>query len=83
MWGIHVFDTREEVLSLTKRLVSMESIVNTAGEKVIARSLYELISSFDYFEKNPDQVMPGTNESMTIEKDIMCFVFVKGTKKEE
>ena len=75
-----MFDTREEVLSLTKRLVSMESIVNTAGEKVIARSLYELISSFDYFEKNPDQVMLEQTINDHRERyNVLCFV--KGTKK--
>ncbi|MFB9973835.1 M20/M25/M40 family metallo-hydrolase [Allobacillus sp. SKP2-8] len=75
-----MFDTREEVLSLTKRLVSMESIVNTAGEKVIARSLYELISSFDYFEKNPDQVMLEQTIIDHRERyNVLCFV--KGTKK--
>lgn len=76
-----MFDTREEVLSLTKRLVSMESIVNTAGEKVIARSLYELISSFDYFEKILTKSC-WNKRSMTIEKDIMCFVLLKERKEE-
>lgn len=74
-----MFRCREEVLTFTKQLVNIESIVNTDGEKVIAHSLYTLISSLPYFAQNPAQVV--------IEKTIddeqeryNVLAFVKGTK---
>ncbi|PLS18474.1 peptidase M20 [Bacillus sp. M6-12] len=70
---------REDVLSFTKQLVNIESIVNTGGEKVIAHSLYTLILTFPYFIDNPSHV--------TIEPTILdeherynVLAFVKGTK---
>lgn len=70
---------REEVLTLTKQLVNIESIVNTAGEKAIAHSLFKLISSFPYFAEHPshvemDQTINDTNERYNV------LAFVKGTK---
>nr|WP_289037638.1 M20/M25/M40 family metallo-hydrolase [uncultured Allobacillus sp.] len=75
-----MLNTREDVLSLTKRLVQMDSIVNTPGERAIAHSLYELISTFDYFMKNPDQVMLEQTVNDNQERyNVLCFV--RGTKK--
>ncbi|WP_313802893.1 M20/M25/M40 family metallo-hydrolase [Cytobacillus sp.] len=70
---------REEVLSLTKHLVNIESIVNTDGEKAIAHSLFKLISSFPYFAEHSShvkmvQTINDTNERYNV------LAFVKGTK---
>ncbi|MFX3624373.1 MAG: M20/M25/M40 family metallo-hydrolase [Ectobacillus sp.] len=70
---------REEVLAFTKQLVNIESIVNTEGEKAIAHSLFDLISSFPYFSQNPSHI----TLSQTIHDDherYNVLAFVKGTK---
>lgn len=74
-----MLDCREEVLAFTKQLVTIESIVNTSGEVVIAHSLYTLISSFPYFLQNPDHLLM----EKTIDDEYERFnvlAFVKGTK---
>ncbi|MGG5254445.1 M20/M25/M40 family metallo-hydrolase [Neobacillus sp. SM06] len=70
---------REEVLDLTKQLVTIESIVNTTGEKWIAQSVYKLISSFRYFSQNPgclalEQTVDDPKERYNV------LAFVKGKK---
>jgi arginine utilization protein RocB len=70
---------REEVLAYTKQLVNIESIVNTNGEKVIAQSLFNMISSLPYFTQNPNHVVL----EQTIHDDLERYnvlAFVKGTK---
>lgn len=70
---------RDEVLAITKELVQIESIVNTNGEKELAKSLHTMISSFPYFKSNPDNVIL----SQTIEDEFDRYnvlAFVKGTK---
>lgn len=74
-----MFSCREEVMAFTKQLVNIESIVNTDGEKVIAHSLYTLISSFPYFTNNPSHI----TIDQTINDDLERYnvlAFVKGTK---
>ncbi|HLO13172.1 MAG TPA: M20/M25/M40 family metallo-hydrolase [Pseudoneobacillus sp.] len=74
-----MFQCREEVLAFTNHLVNIESIVNTEGEKVIAQSLFSLISSFPYFTNNPSSVIL----SQTIHDDLERYnvlAYVKGTK---
>jgi arginine utilization protein RocB len=70
----------EEVLALTKKLVNIESIVNTEGETAIAHSLYELVGSFPYFVQHPSNLLL----ERTIHDDFERYnvlAFVKGTKK--
>ncbi|MGG1398880.1 M20/M25/M40 family metallo-hydrolase [Bacillus salipaludis] len=74
-----MLESREAVLALTTQLVNVESIVNTAGEKAIANSLYKIIADFPYFSKN--------SSYLTLEKTINdiherynVLAFVKGTK---
>jgi arginine utilization protein RocB len=70
---------REEVLAFTNHLVNIESIVNTEGEKVIAHSLFSLISSLPYFTNNPSHI----TKSQTIHDEherYNVLSFVKGTK---
>ncbi|MDQ6595277.1 M20/M25/M40 family metallo-hydrolase [Bacillus salipaludis] len=74
-----MLESREAVLALTTQLVNVESIVNTAGEKTIANSLYKIIADLPYFSKNTSY--------LTLEKTINdiherynVLAFVKGTK---
>ncbi len=70
---------REEVLAFTKQLVSVESVVNTNGEKVIAQSLFSIISSFCYFSKNTNSLAL----EQTVDDDqerYNVLAFVKGQK---
>ncbi|MFE8701971.1 M20/M25/M40 family metallo-hydrolase [Cytobacillus sp. FJAT-54145] len=70
---------REEVLAFTKQLVNIESIVNTDGEKVIAHSLYTLLTSFPYFLENPTHAtIEQTNHDDLERYNVLSFV--KGTK---
>ncbi|WP_057759972.1 M20/M25/M40 family metallo-hydrolase [Cytobacillus praedii] len=70
---------REDVLALTKQLVNIESIVNTDGEKIIAKSLFTLISSFPYFAAHPSHVRMEQTRNDTNER-YNVLAFVKGTK---
>ncbi|HWO97512.1 MAG TPA: M20/M25/M40 family metallo-hydrolase [Bacillus sp. (in: firmicutes)] len=76
-----MLDCREDVLSFTKQLVNIESIVNTDGEKVIAQALLTLISSFPYFAENPSHVAKVQTVNDDRER-YNVLAFVKGTKKE-
>src|SRR5699024_10370039 len=70
---------REDVLDLTKHLVSMNSVVNTNGETVIAHALYSLLSSHPYFGENPNHltIEQTTNDHR---ERYNVLAFVKGTK---
>jgi arginine utilization protein RocB len=76
-----MLNCREDVLSFTKQLVNIESIVNTDGEKVIAQALLTLISSFPYFAENPSHVVKVQTMNDDRER-YNVLAFVKGTKKE-
>lgn len=79
--GITVLQSYEEVQALTKQLVHIESVVNTDGEKVIAHSIYTLISSFPYFAENPSHVT--IEQTIDDEKErYNVLAFVKGKKKQ-
>ncbi|MED3561065.1 M20/M25/M40 family metallo-hydrolase [Bacillus xiapuensis] len=70
---------REDVLAFTKQLVNTESIVNTAGEKAMAHSLYKIVSEFSYFIKNPSFVtLAQTIDDIHERYNVLAFV--KGTK---
>ncbi|KZE36339.1 peptidase M20 [Bhargavaea cecembensis] len=71
--------SREEILSITKTLVQQESIVNTDGEKLLARTLHDLIAGFPYFKDHPDQVILSRTADDERERyNVMAYV--KGTK---
>lgn len=70
---------REDVLAFTNQLVTIESVVNTEGEKRISLFLHNWISSFPYFSNHPDHL----TLSKTIRDDrerYNVLAFVKGTK---
>jgi arginine utilization protein RocB len=70
---------REDVLTFTKQLVNIESVVNTNGEKVIAQSLFNMISSLPYFSQNPSQLVLEQTLNDDQER-YNVLAFVKGTK---
>ncbi|NHC38614.1 M20/M25/M40 family metallo-hydrolase [Bacillus sp. MM2020_1] len=70
---------REDVLTFTKQLVNIESVVNSNGEKVIAQSLFNMISSLPYFSQNPSQLVLEQTLNDDQER-YNVLAFVKGTK---
>lgn len=76
---IQMLSSREEVLKLTDKLVNIESVVNTVGEIDIANSLYHLLDSLPYFQKNHSHLVKSRTEDDEIER-YNVLAFVKGTK---
>ncbi|MEN2768484.1 M20/M25/M40 family metallo-hydrolase [Ornithinibacillus xuwenensis] len=74
-----MLNCRDDVLNLTKQLITIRSIVNTEGESVLAHSLYTLISSYPYFQENPNHVVIEQTEDDERER-YNVLAFVKGTK---
>ncbi|WP_339214041.1 M20/M25/M40 family metallo-hydrolase [Ornithinibacillus sp. FSL M8-0202] len=77
--GYSLMKCRDEVLHLTKQLVSIRSIVNTDGERVIAHSLYTMIASFPYYQANPDHLVIEKTIDDEMERHNV-LAYVKGTK---
>lgn len=48
---------RDEILALTKKLVSIGSINTTPGEKAIGCYIEEYLRSIPYFEKHPERII--------------------------
>lgn len=72
---------RNEILSLTKKLVGIESIVNTDGEKNIAKFIYDYLDAHPYFSENRSQLV--MEQTINDEKErYNVLAFVKGTKGE-
>lgn len=70
---------RDDILAYTKQLVNIESIVNTTGEKTIAQSLFQLISSLPYFSQNPSSV--ALEQTINDDQErYSVMAFVKGKK---
>lgn len=70
---------RDDILSITKKLVSINSIVNTDGEKDIAKAIYDYLASVPYFATNRSQLV--IEETMNDEQErYNVLAFVKGTK---
>ncbi|WP_047985615.1 M20/M25/M40 family metallo-hydrolase [Ornithinibacillus californiensis] len=77
--GESYLNCREEVLSLTKQLVAIRSVVNTEGESVLGHSLYTMIASNAYFQANPDRVVIEKTIDDEMER-YNVLAYVKGTK---
>lgn len=74
-----MLNCRDDILTYTKQLVSIESIVNTTGEGAIAHSLFGTISSLPYFLHNPGSVaLEKTINDDQERYNVMAFV--KGKK---
>ncbi|HZW83107.1 MAG TPA: M20/M25/M40 family metallo-hydrolase, partial [Candidatus Deferrimicrobium sp.] len=70
----------EQVLSLTKELVKVQSVVNTLGEQKVAKLIFRHIAEMPYFQQHPEQVCL----QQTLEDDQERFnvlAYVKGTKE--
>ena len=70
---------RDEILNLTKKLVEIESIVNTDGEKNFAKSLFEMMKTFPYFEKHPSHLLLSPTVRDERER-YNVIAFVKGER---
>jgi arginine utilization protein RocB len=71
----------DDVLSITKKLAEIESIVNTDGEKNMAHALQALIGEMPYFKANPNYL----TIQQTLHDDLERYnvlSFVKGKKTE-
>ena len=53
----------EEILTLTKKLVSIRSVNGTEGEREIGLFLEAYLRSFPYFQKHPDYVIARVFDS--------------------
>ncbi len=70
---------KEEVLSITKQLVEVGSVVNTEGEAAMARHIYDTISQWAYFKENPDSlVLEQTLNDEQVRYNVIARV--EGTK---
>jgi len=70
---------RDEILAYTKKLVHIESVVNTNGEREIAHSLYSFLSSFPYFVQHPSHIMlEKTTRDDHDRYNVIAFVKGKG-----
>ncbi|MGG0658673.1 M20/M25/M40 family metallo-hydrolase [Rummeliibacillus pycnus] len=69
----------DDVLDVTNRLVEVESVVNTKGEIAVAKKLYNMISSLNYFKYHPSQVFLSQTKDDEIER-YNVFAFIKGKK---
>src|SRR5690554_2047740 len=50
-------DKKDQIIELTKKLVSIPSIVNTSGENDLANFIFDELSELEYFKNNPDQLI--------------------------
>lgn len=70
---------REDILTITKKLVGIDSIVNTDGEKDIAKVIYSYLASYPYFVANSSQlVMEQTINDEKKRYNVLAYV--KGAK---
>src|SRR5690625_5911908 len=76
-----MLDSSHDILNLTEDLVNIESIVNTEGESVIAKKLYQYIASLPYFQDNPHLVVKKKTIKDHTER-YNVFATVKGTKSD-
>ncbi len=72
--------SKDQVLSMTTKLVQVNSIVNTFGEKKMAEFIYQQISSFPYFQAHPDNLILDHIADDDWERSNV-IAYVKGTKE--
>src|SRR5699024_7800868 len=74
-------DCREDMLDITKKLVGIQSEVNTNGERAAAEAIYNMLDAHPYFKENLYQlVMPSSLKDERERYNVMAYV--KGTKGE-
>ncbi|WP_369901393.1 M20/M25/M40 family metallo-hydrolase [Bacillus manliponensis] len=72
--------TAKQVETLTKHLVSFNSINGTIGEGAIMNELYKILSSFPYFQDNPDHLWVQNVPNDPIGRKNI-FAFLQGNQK--
>lgn len=68
----------EEILELTKKLVSIPSVNNTTGEKDIACFIEDYLREIPYFKNNPERVFIGKLNDSLDRRNV--FALIKGEK---
>lgn len=71
--------SRDEILSLTKQLTQIKSIVNTSGESELATYLYRYLSSLPYYKTNPDKLLLNKIPQDELDRSNV-LAYVTGTK---
>lgn len=74
-----MFQSRDDVLFLTKQLVEIPSVVNSDGEREISQAVYTMISYFPYFIEHPEYVIRQQTTNDEAER-YNVVAFIKGTK---
>lgn len=71
----------DEILALTKKLVSIGSVNTTSGEKEIALYIEEYLRSIPYFAKHPEQIyIQPLKEDKLDRRNVIALI--KGEKEE-
>ncbi|MEI3612961.1 M20/M25/M40 family metallo-hydrolase [Pseudogracilibacillus sp. SO30301A] len=70
---------RAEILAMTKKLVAIESIVNTRGEQDIAKFIYDYLAAHPYFLKKRSQLVLEKTVNDEMER-YNVLAYVKGRK---
>lgn len=70
---------RDEILALTKKLVSIGSVNTTPGEKAIGCYIEEYLRSIPYFEKHPERVIIQELKEDALERRNV-IAWIKGEK---
>jgi len=74
-----MLNSQEDILAITKKLVNIESVVNSSGEAKIAEEIYQFLNKWDYFQQHPNFLLKKqTIDDHTERYNI--FAFVQGTK---
>ncbi|MGG2094046.1 M20/M25/M40 family metallo-hydrolase [Bacillus sp. S13(2024)] len=76
---LHSLSLEKQVETLTKHLVSFNSINGTEGEARIIDELYRILKSFPYFKQHPEHLWIQTVPNDPINRKNL-FAFVEGNK---
>ncbi|QKY70265.1 M20/M25/M40 family metallo-hydrolase [Lentibacillus sp. CBA3610] len=70
--------TKEQVETITRHLVGIKSINSTVGERVIIDELYQMLQSFPYFQRYPNNLWTQDVEDDPVGRKNL-FAFVEGS----
>lgn len=72
---MNMLRTKGEVTQLTKKLVQIPSVVNTEGEKLIAKEIHRILSSYSYFKKYPERIIVQQTVDDQVERyNIIAYI---------
>ncbi len=78
--GFFMLTCHNDVLTITKQLVNIESIVNTSGETDMANFIYNWLKQLPYFQANSSSIVL----EKTVDDDKQRYnvlAYIKGTKR--